>query len=70
MARGDLFDPPIARAVLERGGHLRLGHEDFWGKRTPSNLELVEEAVALALEVGRPVATPAQTVEILGLPPR
>jgi uncharacterized protein (DUF849 family) len=67
---GDLFDTPIARAALERGGHLRVGHEDFWGKRTPSNLELVQEAVALAKEVGRPVATPAQTVEILGLPPR
>jgi uncharacterized protein (DUF849 family) len=36
---------------------------------TPRNLELVEEAVALAKEVGRPVATPAQAVEILGLPP-
>ena len=67
---GDIFDTPIARLALERGGHLRVGHEDFWGKRTPSNLELVEEAAALASEVGRPVAAPAQTVEILGLPPR
>jgi hypothetical protein len=66
---GDYFATPIPRLTLERGGHLRVGLEDFYGARKPSNTELVEQAVALAREVGRPVATPKQAAEILGLPP-
>lgn len=64
---GDLLATPIARATLERGGHLRVGLEDHYGDRQPSNAELVAEAVALCAAVGRPVATPAQTRDILGL---
>jgi uncharacterized protein (DUF849 family) len=67
---GDLLETPVARATVEQGGHLRVGLEDHAGARTPSNLELVQEAVALCREVGRPVATPAQTIDILGLPSR
>jgi 3-keto-5-aminohexanoate cleavage enzyme len=67
---GDLIETPVARATVEQGGHLRVGLEDHAGDRTPSNLELVNEAVALCEEVGRPVATPAQAIEILGLPSR
>ncbi len=67
---GDIMDSPVAQATVEQGGHLRVGLEDHAGDRTPSNRELVEEAVALCHAVGRPVATPAQTVEILGLPAR
>lgn len=67
---GDLVATPVARATVEQGGHLRVGLEDHAGDRTPTNLELVQEVVALCHEVGRPVATPAQSVEILGLPAR
>ncbi len=67
---GDLIDTPVARATIEQGGHLRVGLEDYRGDRTPSNLELVEEAVALCKKVGRPVATPTETIDILGLPGR
>jgi uncharacterized protein (DUF849 family) len=38
------------------------------GDDKPSNLELLQRAVDLCAEVGRPVATIAQTVEMLGLP--
>jgi uncharacterized protein (DUF849 family) len=65
---GDMVRSPIARRTLERGGHLRVGLEDHAGDRAPSNLELVEEVVALAAEVGRPVATPAEAVRVLGFP--
>ena len=41
---GSLLDTPIARAALERGGHLRVGIEDW--DDGPSNLEQVEAAVA------------------------
>ena len=65
---GDVMQHGLARYALEKGGHLRVGLEDYAGPDTPSNLELVEQAVKLAAEVGRPVATPDQAAEILGLP--
>ncbi len=65
---GDLLDTPVARATVEQGGHLRVGLEDHAGEDDPTNLELVEAAVRLCAEVGRPVATPAQTIDSLGLP--
>jgi uncharacterized protein (DUF849 family) len=67
---GDVLRTPVAHAALERGGHLKIGLEDQAGDRRPSNEELVAEAVALAAEVGRPVATPSDAAAILGLPPR
>ncbi len=66
---GDLFDTPIARQALERGGHLHVGLEEhFHPDRKPTNEEIVQQACALADEVGRPIATVEQTAEILGLP--
>jgi len=67
---GDLVGSGMARMVLEAGGHLRVGLEDFGGQRKPSNAELVREAVALCEQVGRPLATRSQAAEILGLPRR
>jgi len=63
----DLLRTPIARLAVEAGGHLKVGLEDHLGDRRPSNEDLVEEAAALAAEVGRPVATPRQAAAILGL---
>jgi uncharacterized protein (DUF849 family) len=57
---GDLLASPVARLALERGGHLRVGLEDHAGAGQPTNVELVRRAAALATEVGRPVATPAE----------
>lgn len=66
---GDLMQTPIARLALERGGHLHVGVEEFFSPdRSPSNEELLREAIELCQKVGRPLATTAETVELLGLP--
>jgi uncharacterized protein (DUF849 family) len=65
---GDLLGSPVARAALERGAHLHVGLEDYAGSRTPRNVELVTEAVALCEQVGRPVAGCDEAAAILDLP--
>jgi 3-keto-5-aminohexanoate cleavage enzyme len=64
---GDLITSEIARYALKRGGHLRVGLEDFGGSRRPSNHELVKEAVDLCRSIGRPVATAEQARALLRL---
>ncbi len=65
---GDVTADGFARMALERGGHVRVGLEDYAGGRRPRNEELVAEAARLAGEAGREVATPARARELLGLP--
>ena len=66
---GDLMSTPIARLALELGGHLHVGLEEHYDpEHSPTNVELVEQAVALAEEVGRPIATTDDAVSLLGLP--
>lgn len=65
----DVVGCGIARAALERGGHLHLGLEMYDGGRKPSNAELIAEAVALCREVGRPPLRWNETADWLGLPP-
>jgi uncharacterized protein (DUF849 family) len=64
---GDVIETGLARLALERGGHVRVGLEDYAGTRTPANDELVREVTALARAVGRPVASCTETARILGL---
>ena len=63
---GSVLDTPIARAALERGGHLRVGIEDW--DAGPTNAEQVATAAELCADVGRPVATIADTEQRLGFP--
>ncbi len=65
---GDVVESGLARLALERGGHVRVGLEDYAGPRTPGNVELVREIAALATKVGRPLASPAEAARLLGLP--
>lgn len=67
---GDLLATPVARLALERGAHLHVGLEDYAGPDQPTNVALVEQAVALCAEVGRPVATSDDATEIVDLPRR
>lgn len=68
LVGGDITASPVAAEALARGGHLHLGLEFFGGDRTPTNAELVAEAAELCAKADRPVATPDQAAEILGLP--
>lgn len=73
VLRGNLGDTELPLLALERGGHLRVGLEDFYdhtGDRTPTNEELVLDMVTLCEQAGRPVVTPQGAAELLGIPPR
>lgn len=63
---------PASLTALVNGGHIRVGFEDniFYlkGKIADSNAQLVARIARIAGEIGRPLATPAQTREILALP--
>ncbi|WP_028064082.1 3-keto-5-aminohexanoate cleavage protein [Solirubrobacter soli] len=63
---GDVVGCGLAALALARGGHVRVGLEDYAGPRSPSNVELVREAAALIAASGRRVATPAETRALLG----
>lgn len=65
---GDLLSLPLAEYALERGGHIRVGLEDFGGEGQPSNVELLEKAVALCQRKGREPAGPSTAAEVLGVP--
>ena len=55
-------------SALERGGHLRVGLEDYAGIERKSNVELVREAVQACEAAGRPVARPDEVGKLLDLP--
>jgi len=64
---------PLAAAAIVMGGHTRIGLEDnlFMPDGSPaSNVKLVEKVVAIAREVGRDIASPAETRAILSLNPK
>lgn len=65
---GDLCADRLAGLALERGGNLHVGLEFYGGDRTPTNVDLVAEAVSLCQRFGRPIATPDEAARILGLP--
>jgi uncharacterized protein (DUF849 family) len=65
---GDVLADGFGRLVVERGGHLRVGLEDYAGERQPVNEELVREAVAVCEAAGRPVATCDEAAALLRLP--
>jgi 3-keto-5-aminohexanoate cleavage enzyme len=62
---------PMMAVTLALGGHIRTGLEDVLhvapGEYAESNAQLVTRARALCEAIGRPVATPAQAREILGI---
>lgn len=68
VVSGDTLANGVADRALERGGHLRVGLEDYAGLRRASNVELVEEAAACVKRHGKRVARPAEVGKLLDLP--
>ena len=62
---GDVLANGFAAAAIDLGGHVRVGLEDFHGPTTPRNEDLVVAAADLVRSLGRSVATPGQTRELL-----
>ena len=59
---GDVVGCGLARAALERGGHVRVGLEDYAGPGMPTNPQLVRALAELIEDRGRSVAGPAETL--------
>ncbi|MBC5765702.1 3-keto-5-aminohexanoate cleavage protein [Ramlibacter albus] len=55
----------LAQLAIGRGGHVRVGIEDFGGERTPRNEELVAEIARIARASGRRVATPQEALGLI-----
>jgi 3-keto-5-aminohexanoate cleavage enzyme len=62
---------PMMAVTLALGGHIRTGLEDVvyiaQGEYAESNAQLVTRALTLCEAIGRPVATPGQAREMLGI---
>lgn len=65
------YNLPIASLSLHLGGHVRTGLEDTTyirkGIKAKSNAQLVEQMAQLCEIYGRPIATPQQARELLGI---
>jgi uncharacterized protein (DUF849 family) len=57
----------LAGLAIERGGHVRVGLEDYAGAGRPRNEELVAAIAEMARRHGRPIATPVEAAEIIGV---
>jgi len=64
----DLAASAVIGPALAAGGHLHTGLEFFHGDRTPTNAQLVAEAVDAAHAAGRAVASCDEAAAVLGLP--
>lgn len=57
----------LAELAIERGGHVRVGLEDYAGRTQPRNEELVAAVVEMARRHGRPIATSVEAAAIIGM---
>jgi 3-keto-5-aminohexanoate cleavage enzyme len=67
---GCVVETGMAERAIARGGHVRIGLEDYAGPRQPTNADLIAEVAAIAQAAGRPLATSREAARILGLSSR
>lgn len=62
---------PLTTLAITLGGHVRVGMEDNvyyrYGELAESNAQLVKRTAEIAEQLERPIATPEETRELLGL---
>ena len=65
------YQLPLTTMAMTMGGHVRVGMEDnvYYrkGELAESNAQLVRRTARIADELERPIASPAETRELLGL---
>jgi uncharacterized protein (DUF849 family) len=66
-ALGDVTASGLAALAIERGGHVRVGLEDYFGSNQPRNSELVAQVVDLSRAAGRLVADSHEAARILAI---
>lgn len=66
---GDILEGAFLEAVLDAGGHIRVGLEDFSRPSTRSNLDLTREAAGRIRAAGHKLADFAAARALLGVPP-
>jgi uncharacterized protein (DUF849 family) len=64
---GDVVGCGLAERAIRRGGHVRVGLEDWAGDGEPSNADLLRAAVALVERLGATPATIPQARRVLGI---
>jgi 3-keto-5-aminohexanoate cleavage enzyme len=65
---GDVVGCGMAERAIRRGGHVRVGLEDYAGPAVPTDLELLDGALALVERLGRAPATSAEARRMIGVP--
>lgn len=64
---GDVVGCGLAERAIRRGGHVRVGLEDYAGPAVPTNADLVDGLVDLIDRLGLRPATCAEARELLGV---
>ncbi len=62
---GDVIGSGLAEFAIRRGGHVRVGLEDYAGPGQPTNEELVNQVAQLGRQLGRRPADPAEVPGVL-----
>jgi uncharacterized protein (DUF849 family) len=67
------FQLPMNVAAITAGGHVRVGledsiHYDYSRTQLATNRQLIERLVRISAELQRPLATPTEAREMIGLP--
>ena len=65
---GDVVACGLAEHAIRRGGHVRVGLEDYAGPDEPSNAELMRGVVAVVERLGHTPASITETRTVLGIP--
>ena len=67
MLGGDVVGCGLAERAIRRGGHVRVGLEDWAGTGEPGNLDLLRDLTGLIVRLGHQPATIREARRLLGI---